>query len=137
MHGTFRARRCVVKACSLGKLAEPAVDPATVDRPHPTHPYHGDSFVFCGFNAQGNLNFLLRLKPTARYLSHEPPLVFFLKIATSTASSASARSFSSRSCFSASYCCKATVFFFAPGRTARRSRAASFTFCRIRTKSVA
>jgi hypothetical protein len=43
-----------------------------------------------------------------------PHWFFFLKIATSTASSASARSFSSRSCFRASYCSAVTVFFLPP-----------------------
>jgi hypothetical protein len=114
MYRTFRTRLYVGKAFSLGKLAAPAADPATVDCPHPTNAYDGDSFALCGFYAQQDLSFLLRFKPTALYLSQEPPLVFFLKIATSTASSASARSFSSRSCFRASYCSAVTVFFLPP-----------------------
>src|SRR4030042_3278390 len=132
----FLPRLAVFKGQPLFQPAAPPDDPTALDRPHPSWPAHGGPFFLSLPGAGNNLPFSIRFKPTPFYLSQEPPFVFFLKMATSRAISANTRSFSSSSCFKASYCSKETIFFLAPGRSERRSKAPSFTFCRIRARSV-
>src|SRR5512137_2421404 len=107
-----------------------------IDHPHGTGADPGYPFGSGLLHAHKDGALLLFIHPEALYLSHEPPFVFFRRIASSTAISAITRSFSCSSCFSRSYSSSETVFLLRPGRLARPSKALSFTLRWIRARSV-
>jgi hypothetical protein len=92
----------ILKTLVILASRSPSDNTAAVNSPEDTTPGHCKAFFFGSLNHHEDFYLLFLTQPPAFYLSHEPPFVFFRKIASSTACSAKARSFSSNSLFSAS-----------------------------------
>ena len=75
----------ISQALAIFPSAAPSQHTATVNPPENTAPGYRKAFFFGPLNHHEDLCFLLCFQPLVFYLSHEPPFVFFLKIANSTA----------------------------------------------------
>ena len=85
---------------TLALVRLPAHDPAMGDRQNRATAPGGNALVLGSGNHDKDGLFGRRRQPGVGYRSHEPPFVFFRRMASSTACSARARSFSSRSALS-------------------------------------
>ena len=88
---------------ALPGLLLPANDAPVFDRQERTGPTRRNALLLGGRHHREDFQFGLRFDPQAAYRSHEPPFVFFRRIASSTDWSASARSLSWSSRLSASW----------------------------------
>ena len=86
----------------LARLLLPADDAPVGDHQDRTTAPRRNALLLGGLNHREDFQFGLRFEPLAGYRSHEPPVVFFRRIASSTDRSARARSFSWSSCLRAS-----------------------------------
>lgn len=102
MQGLFWAWDKVGERESLSGGVLPAHHSALLDCENQTATSHGYALVLGSLEQGEYLEFSFHVEPRAGYRSHEPPLVFFLRMASSTAWSARARSFCWSSFFSAS-----------------------------------
>ena len=102
MQGLFGTRRQVGQALPLARLLLPADDAPVGDHQDRTTAAHRNTLLLGGLNHREDFQFGLRINPLPGYRTHEPPVVFFRRIASSTDRSARARSFSWSSCLRAS-----------------------------------
>src|SRR4030043_1244919 len=136
MDRVFGARLAIIKALSSLPVPRPSDHTPAIDHPQGTGADPGYSLSSGLLHCQEDRGLVLFTHPVGLYLSHEPPFVFFRRIASSTAISAITRSFSCSSCFSRLYSSSETVFLLRPGRLARPCNALSFTLRWIRARSV-
>src|SRR5271155_5952521 len=136
MQRFLRAGGAIRQTQALALVRLPAHDPAMGDRQNRTAAPGGNALVLGSGNHDENGLFGHRRQPVAGYRSHEPPFVFFRRMASSTAWSARARSFSSNSALSFSYDSVLTTSTFRPGLAPRRSNAPSRTCWRMRARAV-
>ena len=94
MQRLLRSGDEIGQALSMSDLLLPANDAPVFDRQKRTGPPRRNALLLGGLNHGENFEFGLLFKPQAGYRSHEPPFVFFRRIASSTDRSAKARSLS-------------------------------------------
>ena len=94
MYRILGAGLAVIKTLASLPDPRPSEHTPAIDHPHGTGADPGYPFSSGLLHAQKNRGLLLFVNPEALYLSHEPPFVFFRRIASSTAISAITRSFS-------------------------------------------
>src|SRR5512136_2783135 len=116
MDRVLGAGLAIIKTLASPPDPRPSDHTPAIDHPHGAGVDSGYPFGSGLLHAQKDGALLLFMHPEALYLSHEPPFVFFRRIASSTAISAITRSFSSSSCFSWWYSSSETVFLLRPGR---------------------